>query len=500
MTTPNSTIDWHVRARGLNLQTRPFIGGRFDDGPADHAFDCVSPIDGKRLASLAEVGARGVDAAVTAARKAFESGVWANMAPRARKKVMLKLAALVDQHREELALLDTLCMGMPISISKDYCVQWAINALEWYGEAIDKLYDEVAPTDRSVLALITREPVGVVGAVLPWNWPMGLLGWKVPPALAAGNSVVLKPDEQTSLSALRFAGLAQEAGLPDGVLNVVTGGPAVGEAIGRHPDIDVVGFTGSTEVGKLFMKYSAESNMKPVWTECGGKGPNIVFADAPDLAVAAQTAAFMIFLNTGQVCAAASRLIIEESAREQVLEIIKGVGQALAPADPLEAQTMLGPIAKASQLERVLGYIETGRKEGARLVTGGGRARIESGGFFIEPTVFDGVRNDMRIAQEEIFGPVLSTITFRTPEEAVAIANASNYGLSGAIWTQNLSKAHTLARALRCGSVAVNAYSDDAHDMTVPFGGYKQSGFGRDKSLHALDKYTQLKTTWVNLK
>ena len=500
MTTPNSTIDWHVRARGLNLQTRPFINGRFDDAPAERAFDCVSPIDGKRIASLAEVGARGVDAAVTAARKAFESGVWANMAPRARKKVMLKLAALVDQHREELALLDTLCMGMPISISKDYCVPWAINALEWYGEAIDKLYDEVAPTDRSVLALITREPVGVVGAVLPWNWPMGLLGWKVPPALAAGNSVVLKPDEQTSLSALRFAGLAQEAGLPDGVLNVVTGGPAVGEAIGRHPDIDVVGFTGSTEVGKLFMKYSAESNMKPVWTECGGKGPNIVFADAPDLAVAAQTAAFMIFLNTGQVCAAASRLIIEESAREQVLEIIKGVGQTLAPADPLEAQTMLGPIAKASQLERVLGYIETGRKEGARLVTGGGRARIESGGFFIEPTVFDGVRNDMRIAQEEIFGPVLSTITFRTPEEAVAIANASNYGLSGAIWTQNLSKAHTLARALRCGSVAVNAYSDDAHDMTVPFGGYKQSGFGRDKSLHALDKYTQLKTTWVNLK
>ena len=500
MTTPNSTIDWHVRARGLNLQTRPFINGRFDDAPAERAFDCVSPIDGKRIASLAEVGARGVDAAVTAARKAFESGVWANMAPRARKKVLLKLAALVDQHREELALLDTLCMGMPISISKDYCVPWAINALEWYGEAIDKLYDEVAPTDRSVLALITREPVGVVGAVLPWNWPMGLLGWKVPPALAAGNSVVLKPDEQTSLSALRFAGLAQEAGLPDGVLNVVTGGPAVGEAIGRHPDIDVVGFTGSTEVGKLFMKYSAESNMKPVWTECGGKGPNIVFADAPDLAVAAQTAAFMIFLNTGQVCAAASRLIIEESAREQVLEVIKGVGQALAPADPLEAQTMLGPIAKASQLERVLGYIETGRKEGARLVTGGGRARIESGGFFIEPTVFDGVRNDMRIAQEEIFGPVLSTITFRTPEEAVAIANASNYGLSGAIWTQNLSKAHTLARALRCGSVAVNAYSDDAHDMTVPFGGYKQSGFGRDKSLHALDKYTQLKTTWVNLK
>src|SRR6185436_13048461 len=347
MTTPNPTIDWHARARGLNLQTRPFIGGRFDDAPAEHAFDCVSPIDGKRIASLAEVGVHGVDAAVKAARRAFDAGSWANMAPRARKKVMLRLAALVDQHREELALLDTLCMGMPISISKDYCVPWAINALEWYGEAIDKLYDEVAPTDRSVLALISKEPVGVVGAVLPWNWPMGLLGWKIPPALAAGNSIVLKPDEQTSLSALRFAALAQEAGIPEGVFNVVTGGPAVGEAIGRHADIDVVGLTGSTEVGKLFMKYSAESNMKPVWTECGGKGPNIVFADAPDLAVAAQTAAFMIFLNTGQVCAAGSRLIVEESAHDQVLEVIKGVGKQLAPADPLEPPTMLGPLAKA---------------------------------------------------------------------------------------------------------------------------------------------------------
>ena len=497
--TAAQAVDWRARARTLRIRTRPFIAGRFDEDAGRGEFDLVSPIDGRSIASLVDTGPRGVDAAVAAARKAFDSGVWAGMAPRARKKIMLKLAALVDQNREELALLDTLSMGMPISISKEYCVQWAVNALEWYGEAIDKLYDEVAPTDRSVLALVTKEPIGVVGAVLPWNWPMGLLGWKVPPALAAGNSVVLKPDEQTSLSALRFAELAHEAGIPEGVFNVVTGGPAVGEAIGRHPGIDVVGFTGSTEVGKLFMKYSAESNMKPVWLECGGKGPNIVFADAPDLAVAAQTAAFMIFLNTGQVCAAASRLIVEESAHDQVLEIIKTVGQQLAPADPLDAQTMLGPIAKASQLERVLGYIDAGRKEGARVVTGGNRARTDSGGFFIEPTVFDAVRNDMRIAREEIFGPVLSTITFKTPEEAIAIANASTYGLSGAIWTQNLSKAHTLARALRCGSVAVNAYADDAHDMTVPFGGYKQSGFGRDKSLHALDKYTQLKTTWVKL-
>jgi acyl-CoA reductase-like NAD-dependent aldehyde dehydrogenase len=494
-----TAVDWRSRAQGLTLPKEAFIAGRFTAAASGRTFDVVNPSNGKTFAKLPACDATDVDRAVKAARTAFESGVWSGMAPRARKKIMLKLAALVEQHREELALLDTMSMGMPISISNGYCVQWLINSLEWYGEAIDKLYDEVAPTDKSVLALITKEPVGVVAAVLPWNWPMGLLGWKAPPALATGNSLVLKPDEQTSLSALRFAELTQEAGIPDGVFNVITGGPAAGEAIGRHMDIDVVAFTGSGEVGKLFMKYSAESNMKPVWTECGGKGPNIVFADAPDLDVAAQTAAFAIFLNTGQVCAAGSRLIVEESARERVLATIKAVGQQLAPNDPLAADTMLGPIAKAAQLERVMQYIEAGSTGGATLVSGGRRARTDSGGFYVEPTVFDAVDNSMRIAQEEIFGPVLSTITFKTPEEAVRIANASSYGLSGAIWTRDVTRAHTLARALRVGSVAINAYADDAHDITVPFGGYKQSGFGRDKSLHALDKYTQLKTTWLKL-
>lgn len=493
------TTDWHSRARSLTLPSQAFIGGRFTAAAKAGTFDVVNPGDGKRLAALPACDAEDVERAVRAARAAFDAGVWSNRAPRERKRTLLRLAALVDQHREELALLDSLSMGMPISIASNYCVQWAVNALEWYGEAIDKLYDEVAPTDKSVLAMITREPMGVVGAVLPWNWPMGLLGWKVPPALAAGNSIVLKPDEQTSLSALRFAALAQEAGIPDGVLNVVTGGPAVGEAIGRHMDIDVVAFTGSGEVGKLFMKYSAESNMKPVWTECGGKGPNIVFADAPDLDVAAQTAAFAIFLNSGQVCAAGSRLIVEESVRERVLGVVTAVGKQLVPNDPLAADTMLGPIAKASQLERVLSYIEAGNAGGARLVVGGRRARPDSGGFYVEPTVFDAVDNQMRIAQEEIFGPVLSTIPFKTPEEAIRIANASSFGLSGAIWTRDITRAHTLARALRVGSVAINTYGDDAHDITVPFGGYKQSGFGRDKSLHGLDKYTQLKTTWLKL-
>ena len=494
-----TTVNWHESAQRLNLPRQVFIAGRFMDASSDKRFGIINPSDGQRLGDLPDCSATDVDRAVRAARQAFDDGRWAHMAPKARKKVMLKLAALVEKHRDELGLLDTVSMGMPISISINYCIQWTINALEWYGEAIDKLYDEVAPTDRSALALITREPVGVVGAVLPWNWPMGLLGWKVPPALATGNSIVLKPDEQTSFSALRFAELTLEAGVPEGVFNVVTGGPDVGEAIGRHPDIDVVGFTGSTEVGKLFLKYSAESNMKPVWTECGGKGPNIVFADAPDIDGAAQAAAFAIFLNTGQVCAAGSRLIVEESIKDRVVAKIAAIGSQLAPDDPLQPDTMLGPLAKSAQLERVLSYIQAGQQEGANLVAGGGRARTDSGGYFVQPTVFDRVSNDMRIAREEIFGPVLSTITFSTPEEAIRIANSSIYGLSGAIWTRDISRAHTLARALRVGSVAINAYADDAHDITVPFGGYKQSGYGRDKSLHALDKYVQLKTTWVKL-
>ncbi len=495
----NAQIDWHARSQALKMPTEIVIDGKRSAAQSGKTYEVVNPGTGRVVATLPDCGPADVDRAVAAARKSFEAGVWANLAPRDRKKCLKKLADLIDAHRDELALMDSVTMGMPISIASGYCVQWAINCFEWYGEAIDKLYGEVAPTDRGVLATITREPVGVVAAVLPWNWPTGLLGWKVPPALATGNSVVLKPDEQTSLSALRIAELALEAGIPPGVFNVITGGPAVGEAIGRHMDIDVVGFTGSTEVGKLFLKYSSESNMKPVWVECGGKSPNILFADAPNLQEAAQESALAIFLNTGQICAAASRLIVEESVKDQVIEIISAVGKSLKPSDPLKADTMLGPIAKASQLERVMSYIALGRKEGAQLKIGGTRTNEGSGGYFVDPTVFDRVDNSMRIAQEEIFGPVLSTITFKTAEEAIALANKTTYGLSSAIWTRDLSKAHKLARAIRAGSVAVNCYSADAHDVTVPFGGYKQSGFGRDKSLHALDKYVQLKTTWIKL-
>ena len=493
----NAQIDWHARSQALKMPTAVVIDGKPGAAQSGKTYEVISPSTGRAVARLPDCGAPDVDRAVAAARKSFEAGVWANLAPRDRKKCLKKLAELIDAHRDELALMDSMTMGMPIAIASGYCVQWAVNCFEWYGEAIDKIYDEVAPTDRGVFATITREPVGVVAAVLPWNWPTGLLGWKVPPALATGNSVILKPDEQTSLSALRIAELALEAGIPPGVFNVITGGPAVGEAIGRHMDIDVVGFTGSTEVGKLFLKYSAESNMKPVWTECGGKSPNILFADAPNLQEAAQESALAIFLNTGQICAAGSRLIVEESVKEQVMEVIAAVGRSLKPSDPLKADTMLGPIAKASQLERVMSYIAIGRKEGAHLRIGGGRANEASGGYFVEPTVFDRVDNTMRIAQEEIFGPVACLIPFDDEADAVAKANDVQYGLSSYVWSENLGRAHRVAAAIEAGMCFVN--SQNVRDLRQPFGGTKASGTGREGGTWSYEVFLEPKNVCVSL-
>ncbi len=491
------SVDWYARAEALVLPRAMVIDGKHEEAAAGASFWVVGPRNGQPLVQLPQAGAQDLDRAVAAARRAFDSGVWRNRRPAERKAILQRLAALIDRDREDLALMDSLCMGAPITMTRDHCVQWAVDSFNWYGEAIDKIYDEVAPTGRNVVALILREPIGVVGLVLPWNWPTGMLGWKVPPALATGNSVILKPDEQTSLSALRIADLALEAGVPPGVFNVVTGGAELGESIGRHRGIDAIAFTGSTAVGARFLRYSGESNSKPVWLELGGKSPNIIFPDAPNLDAAAQTAAFAIFMNSGQVCAAGSRLLVHNSVLDRVLDGVKAASAAFTVGDPLSAATVMGPIAKQEQFERVIDYIKIGKQEGARIACGGKPIKPESGGYYVEPTVFSQVTNQMRIAQEEIFGPVLSVIGFDREEEAVQIANDSEYGLAAGLWTSDLARAHRVGRALRSGTVSVNVYGSDAPELTVPFGGYKGSGFGRDKSLHALDKYVQLKTLWM---
>ncbi|HNB90875.1 MAG TPA: aldehyde dehydrogenase, partial [Plasticicumulans sp.] len=439
-----------------------------------------------------------IDRAVRAARAAFEDRRWAGQAPAARKRVLQRWAELVEAHRDELALLETLNVGKPIRDALAIDVPATARCLRWYGEAIDKLYDEIAPTAEQSLALIRREPVGVVGVVVPWNFPLIMSAWKLGPALAAGNSVVLKPAEQSPLSALKLAALALEAGLPPGVLNVVTGyGHSAGRALGLHEDVDAVGFTGSTEVGKLFLQYAGQSNLKRVWLECGGKTPHIILADCPDLDAAATAAAWGIFFNQGEMCTAGSRLLVDRRIKDQVLERIVAVGRTLAPGDPLDPATQLGAIVSKEQWQRVLDYIDIGRAQGATLALGGAATRGATGGFYNEPTVFDGVNNAMRIAQEEIFGPVLSVLAVDGAEQAVRIANDTMYGLAAAVWTRDLATAHRVSRQLRAGLVWVNCF--DADDITTPFGGYRQSGNGRDKSLHAFDKYTELKTIWMRI-
>lgn len=498
MNAPITRADWTLRAQGLSLRNQAFIGGRYHAAASGKSFDCISPIDGRVLTQVAACDQIDVDQAVASARAAFESGVWSNLAPAQRKKILLRFAELILKHKEELALLETLDMGKPISDSLGVDIPGAANAIAWNAEAIDKIYDEIAPSDARSIAMITREPLGVVAAVVPWNFPLLMASWKLGPALATGNSVVLKPAEQSPLTALRIAELATEAGLPDGVLNVVPGfGETAGRALGLHMDVDAVTFTGSTEVGKYFLKYAGESNMKRVSLECGGKSPNIVLANAPDLDEAARQAAFNIFFNQGEMCSASSRLLVQDSIKDVFLEKVLREASAMQPKHPLDPGARMGALVDAHHTRRVIGYIEKGRAEGARVLTGGKEAMVEKGGCYIEPTVFDAVREDMTIAQEEIFGPVLSTLTFKTEEEAIQIANGTIYGLAAAVWTSDINTAFKFTKAIRAGIVWVNCYEEGG--MTVPFGGYKQSGFGRDKSIHALDKYTQLKTTWIKL-
>ncbi|NBM16949.1 aldehyde dehydrogenase [Streptomyces sp. GC420] len=489
--------EWLRRAGALDPSGAHHIDGADEPG-GGRSYSAVSPRDGQVLAKVADAGAAEVDAAVAAARRAFDSGPWPRLSPAERGRALLRIAGLLEERRAELALTISLEMGKPVTDAYEIELRAAISTFRWYGQLADKLTDESPHTAPDSLALVTREPAGVVGAVVPWNFPLTLASWKVAPALAAGCTVVLKPSEFSSLSALLLGRLATEAGLPPGVLNVVCGnGPTAGRAIGLHPDVDVLAFTGSTAVGRHFLRYAADSNLKRVWLELGGKSPNIILPDAPDLDRAAATAAWGIFFNQGEMCTAPSRLLVHSSVAERVTEAVVERARALRVGDPLDPATEMGALVGEAHLARVLDHVGGGIAEGARLRTGGGRALPGSGGSFLEPTVLDRVEPGMRLAREEIFGPVLSVLTFDDLDEAVALANATEYGLAAGLWTSDLSTAHRVSRALRAGTVWVNCYEEG--DLTVPFGGMKQSGNGRDKSAHALEKYTELKTTWIQL-
>ncbi len=490
--------DYGAIAKSLVLPEGAFIDGKACAAASGGTFDSINPSTSEVLNRIASCGEAEVDLAVVKAREAFEDGRWSRLHPSERKKTLIRLCKLIRRQRHELAVLESLESGKPIQDVETVDIPETLHCLEWHAETADKIYDQVAPAGDDAVALVVREPIGVVGCVLPWNFPILMMAWKIGPALAAGNSVIVKPAEETSMTALKIAELAQEAGLPRGVLNVVPGlGETAGKAIGLHPDIDMVSFTGSTEVGRLFLEYAAKSNLKRIVLECGGKNPCIVMDDAEDLDFIATHVTQAVFWNMGENCSANSRLIVHRAVKAALIERILHRTRDWRTGDPLDPANRLGAIVSKAQYDRILSYIAKGTQEGAKLLLGGKAMEIGDG-YFIEPTIFDEVRTDMAIARDEIFGPVLSVITVGSADEAVQIANDTQYGLAASIFTANVRHAHRMARRIRAGTVTVNCYGEG--DITTPFGGYKQSGFGgRDNSIHAHDQYTELKTIWLDV-
>ncbi|MGB5327986.1 MAG: aldehyde dehydrogenase, partial [Gammaproteobacteria bacterium] len=473
--------EYQAIAQDINLACNAFIDGKFQAARSRKTFASVNPATGKVIAKIAACDAKDVNFAVKKAREAFDDGRWSRLHPSERKSILIRLAKLMRRNRHELAVLESIDSGKPVRDCQTIDLEETINCLIWHAEATDKIYDQSAPVGEDAMAIVVREPVGVVGCVLPWNFPMLMMAWKIAPALAAGNSVVLKPAEQTSLSALRIAELALEAGLPRGVLNVIPGmGPDVGEPMGRHADIDMLSFTGSTETGRRFLQYSAASNLKKIVLECGGKNPAIVLEDAEDLDLVAEHVVNGAFWNMGENCSASSRLIVHEAIKEPLMQRIVARTRDWKTGDPLDPAHHLGALVDKEHFKKVSSYLKKGK------VLVGGKTEQ---GCYVLPTIIDGVKPSDKLAQEEVFGPVLAVITVRSTEEAINVANQTDYGLAASLFSANGKRALRAARDIRAGTVTVNCYGEG--DITTPFGGYKQSGFGgRDNSLHAHDQYT----------
>jgi gamma-glutamyl-gamma-aminobutyraldehyde dehydrogenase len=489
--------DWLQRREALRPEGRAFIDGAYVPAADGRTFERISPVDGSVLGEVARCAKPDVDRAVSAARRAFESGVWRDQEPRVRKLILLRFAELIRENLETLALLETADVGKPIRDALNVDVPFCADAIAYYAECADKIYEEIAPTGPNDQALIRRMPLGVVGAIVPWNYPLIIAAWKIGPALVMGNSVVLKPAEQSSLGSLLLGRLAHEAGLPEGVLNVVPGlGEEAGAALAEHPDVDLIAFTGSTEVGARIMSAAAHSNLKRVALELGGKSPQIVMEDCPDLDAAASAVAWGVYYNAGETCHAGTRLLVHRKIAEVFHQKVVAQAQSLKAGHPLDPATQFGALIEAAHLKNVLDYVALGRREGAALVLGGDALPITPEGVYMAPTLLTGVSPDSRVAREEIFGPVLVSIPFDTEEEAIAIANATDYGLAAAVWTADINRAHRMSQALRAGTVWINTY--DQSSLATPFGGFKRSGFGRDRSLHALEKYADLKTVWTH--
>ena len=474
------------------------IDGKWIRPKSETFANCISPIDGKKITSISHGDKKDVDDAVLSARNAFENGPWPNMSPNERKKILFKIAELIEKNSLELAVLGVKDNGTEINMAIRAEPGSASGTFRYYAEALDKVYGEISSSPKDFLGLIHREPIGVIGAIIPWNFPLMIGAWKIAPALASGNTIVLKPSEIASLSLLKLADICLEAGLPPGVLNVITGeGQIAGQALARHMDVDVITFTGSGNTGKQLLEYSAQSNMKRVYQELGGKSPNIIFDDTENLEEAAKVSALGVFRNSGEVCVAGSRLLVQKSIHDEFLSKIIDFTKKLKVGNPLDLENDIGAISSERQLLSDIEFVQNAEKEGGKIQIGGERINLDSGGYYMQPTIISNVNRKMSVFQNEVFGPLLTVTTFEDDDEAIKLANSTSYGLASGIWTSNLSRAHKLIRKIKAGTVYVNTYG--GADNTLPLAGVKQSGNGADKSLHAFDKFTDLKSVWIKL-